>query len=74
MPTDTPTTPPLQPLLLDPAGVAQLLGVSRAKIFQLIRLGSLPPAIRSLGPRCPRWIRPELEQWILNHCPRPKGG
>ncbi len=54
-------------VLLDYAGVARLLGVSRSWVEK--HVADLPPR-RSLAGT-PRWIRSELEKWIRN---RPKYG
>jgi hypothetical protein len=34
----------LEPLLLSPAEVGQLIGLSRSKVFELIASGQLPPS------------------------------
>jgi predicted DNA-binding transcriptional regulator AlpA len=63
--------PSLEPhgdkVLLDYAGVAHLLGVSRSWVEK--HVADLPPR-RSLAGT-PRWLRSELEKWI---CSRPKYG
>ena len=65
---------PAAPLLLDANAAAALCGLSRAKWFQLVRTGAVPAAIRTLGPRCPRWRRDDVERWIEAGCPRPDEG
>ena len=48
--------------LLDAHAVAALLGVEPDTVYGWARSGELP-CLR-LGPRCLRWTRPLLEEWL----------
>jgi len=50
-----------QPLLLDSRAVAELLGLGRTKVFQMMASGALP--VIRIG-RCVRVPRSGLESWI----------
>jgi predicted DNA-binding transcriptional regulator AlpA len=65
--TPAPPDPHRDDILLDYAGVAHLLGVSRSWVEK--HVADLPPR-RSLAGM-PRWLRSELERWIRS---RPKYG
>ncbi len=52
----------LTPLLLNPAQVGQLLGISRSKIFEMISAGQLPPSF--LIGRSRKFKRIDLERWL----------
>jgi excisionase family DNA binding protein len=52
----------LAPLLLSPAEVGQLLGLSRSKIFEMIACGQLPPS-HKLG-RARKFKRKNIEEWV----------
>lgn len=51
-------------LLLNAAGVAQVLSVSERQVERLASSGELPAPVR-LGGRCVRWRVREIEQWIV---------
>jgi excisionase family DNA binding protein len=53
---------PTEPILLRPAEVARLLGVSRPEVYRLIRAGKIP-AVR-LAPRVLRVPRRALEDTL----------
>ena len=57
----------LKPLLIDAAGVAGLLSVTRVTVHRWDRAGLLPSAIRIGG--AVRWHRGELEAWAAAGCP-----
>ena len=49
-------------ILVDAKEGAALLGISLRTFRYLIKTAG-SPAARSLGPRCQRWVRSELEQF-----------
>jgi len=55
-----------EPLLLRPAEAARLLGVSRAKAYELIAQDKLPGVVRATGSI--RISRVVLERWIAVGC------
>ncbi|HCG01057.1 MAG TPA: hypothetical protein DEV93_11000 [Chloroflexi bacterium] len=55
------TTVQHQQLLLRPTEVAEMLGLSRSKIFELLAAGELP--VMRIG-RATRVAREELERWV----------
>jgi excisionase family DNA binding protein len=54
-------------LLLSPAEVAGLLGISRAKLFTMLACGQLPPSLKLGGQR--KWRRDVVEKWVELDCP-----
>lgn len=52
----------IEPLLLSPAQVGQLIGVSRSKVFEMIAAGALPPSYK-LG-RARKFKRLDIEKWV----------
>ena len=70
--SDTPLA--LAPLLLTADEAAAMCAVGRSKWFSMMRTGGAPAPIRTLGKRCPRWRRDELERWVSAGCPRPREG
>ena len=48
--------------LLDPADVADLLGVERATVWQWVKRGHLPAPARRFGA-CPAWWLSDVESW-----------
>ena len=54
----------IAPLLLDARQSAALLGVSLRLYVDLAKAPGFPAA-RSLGPRCTRWVRSELEAYAM---------
>lgn len=50
--------------LLDAQAVGALLGVEQDTVYAWARSGELP-CLR-LGPRCIRWTRPLLEEWLAS--------
>lgn len=52
----------LEPLLLSPTQVGQLLGISRSKCFEMISAGQLPPSYK-IG-RARKFKRSDLEKWL----------
>lgn len=58
---------PEEPLLLRAEEVANLLGLGRTKIFQMLAAGELP-ALR-IG-RCVRVPRADLEAWVRSRTAR----
>jgi predicted DNA-binding transcriptional regulator AlpA len=65
--TPAPTTAPA-PLLVDAAGVAGLLNISRTSVFGLLAAGRLPPPCLRSG-RIVRWSGGEIQAWIAAGCP-----
>jgi len=55
-----------EPLLLRPAEAARLLGVSRAKVYDLIAQDKLPGVVRATGSI--RISRSALDRWIASGC------
>ena len=55
-----------EPLLLRPAEAARLLGVSRAKVYELIAQDKLPGVVHATGSI--RISRSALERWIAAGC------
>jgi excisionase family DNA binding protein len=54
-------------ILLRPAEAAELLGVSRSKVYQLLAVGTLPRVRVGLSLRIPtkalqRWVERQLEE------------
>lgn len=62
---------PAAPLLLKPVHVAELLGISRSKVFALLSTGELP--VVRLG-RVVRVPRSELEDWVQARTAPSRGG
>jgi predicted DNA-binding transcriptional regulator AlpA len=54
--------------VLTPADAAKLLRVSRATFFKMDSAGKIPLAVH-LTPRCPRWLRSELLDWLAAGAP-----
>lgn len=66
-----PPPPPLSgsdPLTLDAAGAAALVGVSRSLWYSLLAQGRTPVPLR-LGRRT-LWRKEELTAWVRAGCPR----
>jgi predicted DNA-binding transcriptional regulator AlpA len=59
------TTPPHSELL-DKAELAQLLGVRKGSIWQLVSRGHLPQPLR-LTKRLVRWRRTTILAWLAEH-------
>ncbi len=59
----------LTPLLADADGVGQMLGVSRAMVFNMHSDGRLGPLPVKLGTRT-LWRTDELSRWVAARCPR----
>jgi len=77
MPVDTPTQAVPEPLAVDIAGAARLLGISESHLFAMQRAGKWGPRGLKLG-RSRRFLVVELRQWCEAGCPsaaawRPKG-
>lgn len=54
--------------LLSPTQVGELLGVCRQTVYKYYHTGKIPqPCKFGLGRRL-KWIRPEVEKWILGGC------
>lgn len=62
------TNDPLNPLLIDEKKVAQIIGVSQAKLRELYASGELGPIAVLLG-HCKRWRRDDVVKWIELLCP-----
>jgi len=58
----------IEPLLLNAAQTARLLGISRSKIYAMHSAGLLPLPV-SLGG-CVRWDRRELQAWLSARNPQ----
>jgi excisionase family DNA binding protein len=48
--------------LLDAAEAADLLGISKGKLYELVREGGGPPVVR-IGRRL-RWRRSDIDAWV----------
>jgi predicted DNA-binding transcriptional regulator AlpA len=59
---------PLDPILVDAAAAAALVGVSRAQWFKMDSTGEVPTPVR-LAERCVRWRVDELRAWCEAGCP-----
>lgn len=62
-----PDSSPTSPMLLNIAGVSQLLGVSRSHVKRLRASGRLPDPVR-LGHRV-LWRVDEIDAWVQAGCP-----
>jgi predicted DNA-binding transcriptional regulator AlpA len=56
------------PEALAAADAARLLGISRSQFFKLPSSGRVPMPVY-LTPRCPRWRKSELLNWLAAGCP-----
>ena len=54
--------------LLDAKQVGELIGVPASTIYQWTREGRMP--VLRLGPRCLRWTRKMVEEWVAEHVDR----
>lgn len=59
-------------VLIDSSEVASLMGVKRRRLFLFFKseLAATFPKPVSLGKRVNRWVRGEVEHWIVNDMPR----
>ena len=57
------------PLLIDAAGVAVMLGISRRTVYSMQSTGELGPMALTVGGR-KLWRTAELTAWVANGCPR----
>jgi len=62
------TTTAEQSELLDPAGLAAFLSVSKCHIWRLHSAGKIPAPVR-ISPKVLRWRRAELSAWLAAGCP-----
>ncbi len=53
---------------LPAAEAAALLGISRSMFFKMHSAGKVPSPVY-LSPRCPRWRRSELLDWLTAGAP-----
>lgn len=63
MPSTTATDAPTAPLLLRDAQAAEMLGISRRTLWQLVSAGELPPPVKLPGVRATRWRYQDLVEW-----------
>ena len=56
-----------EPLLLDAAGLARLLSVSRSALYQWLASGRVPSPVK-LGRRA-LWRLDEIRRWVAAGCP-----
>ena len=56
-----------EPLLLDAAGLARQLSVSRSALYQWLASGRVPSPVK-LGRRA-LWRFDEIRQWVAAGCP-----
>lgn len=56
--------PPSADALLEPAAVAKLLGVSRAKLKTMVAAGDYPQCDVRVGANSPRWTTVVHNAWI----------
>jgi prophage regulatory protein len=64
--------PDLPRLVIRPAQIGQVIGLSRPMVYRLEREGRFPKR-RRLGPRATGWLLSELERW-LQSCPESSRG
>ena len=59
-------------VLIDSSEVANLLGVGKRRLFLFFKtdLAANFPKPVQLGKRVNRWVRSEVEQWVVNEMPR----
>ena len=74
----TPAPAVREPLAVDIASAARLLGISESHLFAMRRAGRFGPKPIKLGRSC-RFLVAELKAWLEAGCPsaavwRPKGG
>jgi len=58
---------PIEPLLIDAAGVARMLGVSRRHVHALESSGRIPSPVRL--SRSVRWRVAEIREFVAAGCP-----
>lgn len=63
----TETRPPMEPLLVNAGGAAQLCGVSENTWWKMKDSGRCPAPVR-VGRLC-KWRVDELRKWIAQGCP-----
>jgi len=63
-----PQAPALSPLLVDAAGAAKLLSISRALYYSMAADGRLGPQSLCFGRRR-LWRTDELYSWVRHNCP-----
>lgn len=66
--TKKPETAGLAPLMLNAAGSARLIGVSKATWARMDSAGKVPDPVR-LSSGCVRWRVADLTDWINAGCP-----
>lgn len=86
LPADTPPAPAIgegraaltpvhvrqpEPLLIDQAGLAQLLALSGRTIKRMVAAGVIPGTVRPFG-RTVRFELAAVRSWIARGCPQPK--
>lgn len=54
--------------MLDPAGLARHLGVSRSQLYTMLSAGRIPQPLR-LSERVVRWPAAWIHEWISAGCP-----
>ena len=65
---DNPATRPLSPLLVDDATAAEILGIGKTLLREMVRTGELgPPPIRIRSLQ--RHSTESLRQWVAMGCP-----
>lgn len=57
------TDPPQPPRILRIQQVTDTIGLSRASIYRLMKLGLFPKSIR-IGIKAVGWLQSEIELWI----------
>jgi len=67
--SETKQLPETEKVLIDAAGAAKMLDISRTLLYQLISNGRLGPRPIRLGPRCTRFVVEELKRWAKSGCP-----
>jgi len=55
----------IRPTIIRLPEVLQTVGLSRASIYRLMKLGQFPQQVR-LGMKAVGWLRVEVEQWITS--------
>jgi len=68
----TETTSKSSTVLINSSEVADLLGVGKRRLFLFFKtdLAANFPKPVQLGKRVNRWVKGEVEQWVINEMPR----
>jgi hypothetical protein len=64
----TPSTPAVEPLVINSGTLAALLQTSKTTVFRRLALGELLRPHTQWGQQ-PRWLLAEVREWIAAGCP-----